>query len=160
MLAVFARGMLLHHYTRIYFEDEAANASDPVLALVPADRRATLIAKRKPSSGNVVYTLDVHLQNGGRRRPEGDTPQERVRMTEVVEQMKESSSFKRYGLSTSRRRPFCFWLQMKRTISPKASCRSPAMISDKDCGQPVDESGERHESPLYHYRCNYRIASN
>src|SRR5262245_28880414 len=89
-----------------------------------------------------------------------DTPQERVRMTEVVEQMKESSSFKRYGLSTSRRRPFCFWLQMKRTISPKASCRSPAMISDKDCGQPVDESGERHESPLYHYRCNYRIASN
>ena len=52
-----------------------------MLALVPADRRATLIAKRKPSSGNVVYTLDVHLQNGGRRRPEGDTPQERVRMT-------------------------------------------------------------------------------
>jgi protocatechuate 3,4-dioxygenase alpha subunit len=61
LLAVFARGMLLHLYTRIYFDDEAGNASDPVLALVPEDRRATLIAKRKAGAGN-VYTLDVHLQ--------------------------------------------------------------------------------------------------
>jgi len=38
VLAVFARGMLLHNYSRIYFDGEAANASDPVLALVPADR--------------------------------------------------------------------------------------------------------------------------
>lgn len=60
VLAVFARGMLLHLYTRIYFDDEAGNASDPVLALVPADRRATLIAK-KSGAGN-IYTLDVHLQ--------------------------------------------------------------------------------------------------
>ena len=62
LLAVFARGMLLHLYTRIYFDGEAANASDRVLALVPADRRATLIAKRKAAAGNAVYTLDVHLQ--------------------------------------------------------------------------------------------------
>jgi protocatechuate 3,4-dioxygenase, alpha subunit len=60
VLAVFARGMLLHLYTRIYFDDEAGNAGDPVLALVPADRRATLIAK-KAAAGN-VYTLDIHLQ--------------------------------------------------------------------------------------------------
>jgi protocatechuate 3,4-dioxygenase alpha subunit len=60
VLAVFARGMLLHLYTRIYFDDEAGNAGDPVLALVPADRRATLIARRK--AGSAVYTLDVHLQ--------------------------------------------------------------------------------------------------
>lgn len=60
VLAVFARGMLLHLYTRIYFDDEAANTSDSVLALVPADRRATLIAKRA-AAGN-VYTFDVHLQ--------------------------------------------------------------------------------------------------
>jgi protocatechuate 3,4-dioxygenase, alpha subunit len=60
VLAVFARGMLLHLYTRIYFDDEAGNAGDPVLALVPADRRATLIAK-KAGSGN-VYTLDIRLQ--------------------------------------------------------------------------------------------------
>lgn len=62
LLAVFARGMLLHLYTRIYFDGEAANAADPVLALVPADRRATLIAARKPGAGNAVYVLDVHLQ--------------------------------------------------------------------------------------------------
>ncbi len=40
LLAVFGRGMLRHLYTRIYFSDEAGNAADPVLALVPADRRA------------------------------------------------------------------------------------------------------------------------
>ena len=62
LLAVFARGMLLHLYTRIYFDGEAANAADPVLALVPADRRATLIAKRKAGAGNAVYRFDIHLQ--------------------------------------------------------------------------------------------------
>jgi protocatechuate 3,4-dioxygenase alpha subunit len=62
LLAVFARGMLLHLYTRIYFDGEAANAADPVLALVPADRRTTLIAVRKSGAGNAVYVLDVHLQ--------------------------------------------------------------------------------------------------
>jgi protocatechuate 3,4-dioxygenase alpha subunit len=62
VLAVFARGMLRHLYTRIYFDGEAANAADPVLALVPADRRATLIAARKPGAGNAVYVLDIHLQ--------------------------------------------------------------------------------------------------
>ncbi len=59
LLAVFARGMLMHLYTRIYFDGEAANASDPVLALVPADRRATLIATRKAGG---AYVLDIHLQ--------------------------------------------------------------------------------------------------
>ncbi|MBR0871422.1 protocatechuate 3,4-dioxygenase subunit alpha [Bradyrhizobium tropiciagri] len=59
LLAVFARGMLLHLYTRIYFDDEAGNAGDPVLAQVPADRRATLIANK--GAGN-VYTLDIRLQ--------------------------------------------------------------------------------------------------
>jgi protocatechuate 3,4-dioxygenase alpha subunit len=62
LLAVYARGMLLHLYTRIYFDGEATNADDPVLALVPADRRATLITTRKPGAGNAVYTLDIHLQ--------------------------------------------------------------------------------------------------
>jgi protocatechuate 3,4-dioxygenase alpha subunit len=62
LLAVFARGMLLHLYSRIYFDGEAANATDPVLALVPADRRATLIATRKSGAGNAVYSFDVRLQ--------------------------------------------------------------------------------------------------
>lgn len=61
LLAVFARGMLLHLYTRIYFEGEAGNADDSTLALVPVERRATLIARRKAGAGN-AYTFDVHLQ--------------------------------------------------------------------------------------------------
>ncbi|WP_082190491.1 protocatechuate 3,4-dioxygenase subunit alpha, partial [Bradyrhizobium pachyrhizi] len=51
LLAVFARGMLLHLYTRIYFDDEAGNATDSTLALVPADRRLTLIARRNAGAG-------------------------------------------------------------------------------------------------------------
>jgi protocatechuate 3,4-dioxygenase alpha subunit len=62
LLAIFARGMLLHNFTRIYFEGEAANAADPVMALVPADRRATLVAAREPGSGNAVYRFDIRLQ--------------------------------------------------------------------------------------------------
>jgi protocatechuate 3,4-dioxygenase, alpha subunit len=62
LLAVFARGMLLHLYTRIYFDGEAVNAADPVLALVPADRRATLIARREAGNGNPVYHLDIRLR--------------------------------------------------------------------------------------------------
>ena len=64
LLAVFARGMLRHLYTRIYFDGEAANRSDAVLALVPADRRATLIAKRQPGNRGAVYKLDLRLQGG------------------------------------------------------------------------------------------------
>ena len=42
---VFMRGSLRHLLTRIYFPDDPANAEDPILKLVPADRRATLIAR-------------------------------------------------------------------------------------------------------------------
>jgi len=45
--AIFMRGLLKHLVTRIYFPDEAANATDGVLALVPQERRATLIARNK-----------------------------------------------------------------------------------------------------------------
>jgi protocatechuate 3,4-dioxygenase, alpha subunit len=62
MVAIFARGMLLHNYTRIYFDGEAGNAADPVLALVPAGRRSTLIARREPGSGDAVYRFDIRLQ--------------------------------------------------------------------------------------------------
>jgi protocatechuate 3,4-dioxygenase alpha subunit len=62
LLAVFARGMLLHLYTRIYFDGEAANAADPVLALVPPERRATLIAGSEPGTGSAVYRFDIRLQ--------------------------------------------------------------------------------------------------
>jgi protocatechuate 3,4-dioxygenase, alpha subunit len=57
------RGMLLHTFTRIYFDDEAAaNARDPVLATVPADRRATLIAKRTAAATETIYRFDIHMQ--------------------------------------------------------------------------------------------------
>ena len=60
---VFARGLLLHAYTRIYFSDETeANARDPVLALVPPERRATLIAERQDTPGGVVYRFDIRMQ--------------------------------------------------------------------------------------------------
>jgi len=60
---VLMRGMLLHAYTRIYFSDEAAaNAKDPVLASVPAERRQTLIAARTPTPAGIVYRFDIHMQ--------------------------------------------------------------------------------------------------
>ena len=62
LLAVFARGMLMHLYTRIYFDGEAANAADPVMALVPTERRNTLIARREAGNGNAVYRFDIRLQ--------------------------------------------------------------------------------------------------
>ena len=62
-LIVFLRGLLSHAYTRLYFADEAAaNAADPVLATVPEERRATLIAERDESGAGVVYRFDIHLQ--------------------------------------------------------------------------------------------------
>lgn len=62
-VVVFARGLLNHVFTRIYFSDEAAaNAADPVLASVPEDRRATLVAEREDGPGGPVYRFDVHLQ--------------------------------------------------------------------------------------------------
>ena len=39
-ISVLGRGILKRMATRVYFADEAANADDPILALVPAERRA------------------------------------------------------------------------------------------------------------------------
>jgi protocatechuate 3,4-dioxygenase, alpha subunit len=61
-VTVFARGLLNHLVTRLYFEDEPTNAGDPVLQCVPADRRATLLARREPASTVVVYRFDIILQ--------------------------------------------------------------------------------------------------
>lgn len=43
---LFMRGLLKPLWTRMYFPDDPANDADPVLALVPADRRHTMIARR------------------------------------------------------------------------------------------------------------------
>src|SRR5207302_5080748 len=58
-VTVFARGLLRHLVTRMYFPDETdANTTDPVLNLVEPARRETLIAK---SCGGVLH-FDVRLQ--------------------------------------------------------------------------------------------------
>ena len=61
-LTVFARGLLNHLATRLYFADEPANADDPVLQRVPPDRRGTLLAARAPGDGPPVYRFDLVLQ--------------------------------------------------------------------------------------------------
>jgi protocatechuate 3,4-dioxygenase alpha subunit len=62
-VVVLMRGLLSHVYTRLYFSDEAeANAADPVLATVPAERRETLIARREETANGVAYRLDIHMQ--------------------------------------------------------------------------------------------------
>ncbi|HEV8194472.1 MAG TPA: protocatechuate 3,4-dioxygenase subunit alpha [Ktedonobacterales bacterium] len=62
---VFARGLLNHLATRLYFDDEPVNADDPVLLLVPADRRHTLLARRDVADGRLVYRFDIILQGEG-----------------------------------------------------------------------------------------------
>ncbi|MFC8845980.1 MULTISPECIES: protocatechuate 3,4-dioxygenase subunit alpha [unclassified Micromonospora] len=58
-LSVFARGLLHRVVTRLYFPDEpAANAADPVLGGVDADRRGTLIGRE--SADGVCF--DIRLQ--------------------------------------------------------------------------------------------------
>jgi len=60
-VAVFARGMLKQLYTRVYFAGDAANDRDPILSLVPAERRETLMAKPNSARpGN--WHFDVRLQ--------------------------------------------------------------------------------------------------
>lgn len=62
-LVLFARGMIVHAFTRIYFSDEAeANGTDPVLSEVEAGRRATLVAAREETPGGAVYRFDIRLQ--------------------------------------------------------------------------------------------------
>lgn len=59
VVAIFMRGILRQLVTRIYFPGEPANALDPVLAMVPESRRASLIAQRV-TEGNLAW--DVILQ--------------------------------------------------------------------------------------------------
>ena len=58
-VTVFARGLLRHLVTRMYFPDEpGANAADPVLKLVEPARRSTLMAR----DDGEVLRFDIHLQ--------------------------------------------------------------------------------------------------
>jgi protocatechuate 3,4-dioxygenase alpha subunit len=53
------RGLLKQLSTRMYFPGDAANAQDPLLKLVPAARRATLIAQRE---GKGILGWNIVLQ--------------------------------------------------------------------------------------------------
>ena len=56
---VFARGLLKHQRTRMYFPDELdANAADPVLAALDEDDRARLVADREDGG----LRFDIHMQ--------------------------------------------------------------------------------------------------
>jgi protocatechuate 3,4-dioxygenase alpha subunit len=61
VVTVFMRGQLKQLLTRIYFPDEPANAGDPILGLVPAERRATLVGRRSPQ-GKATLQWNLHLQ--------------------------------------------------------------------------------------------------
>jgi len=57
-VSVFARGILQRLATRIYFAGDPALDGDPILALVPAGRRDTLLARPAGPDG---WTFDIHL---------------------------------------------------------------------------------------------------
>lgn len=61
-VSVFARGVVKRLATRLYFDGAAGNDTDPVLAAVPPERRATLIARR---AGPADWTHDIVLQGDG-----------------------------------------------------------------------------------------------
>ncbi len=62
LLGILARGILTRLVTRVYFEDEPSTHDDPILSLVPAERRATLVAK---PIGDDRYRFDLKLQGEG-----------------------------------------------------------------------------------------------
>lgn len=62
VVSVMLRGLLGRLVARIYFEGEPANDQDPILALVPPERRSTLIARRV---GPGEYRFDIRLQGAG-----------------------------------------------------------------------------------------------
>jgi len=61
-VTIFMRGLLKQLQTRVYFPDDPANADDPVLNLVSAERRATLIAKKR-SDGALEWNVVLQGRN-------------------------------------------------------------------------------------------------
>ena len=59
-LYVFARGLLRHQLTRVYFPGEAANQTDPVLSALDEGDRATLVAVEDGGA----LRFDIRMQGG------------------------------------------------------------------------------------------------
>jgi protocatechuate 3,4-dioxygenase, alpha subunit len=66
-VCVFARGLLRHLYTRIYFPDAGDLERDPLLALVPGPRRETLLARPAagPGADSAEWEFVIRLQGAG-----------------------------------------------------------------------------------------------
>lgn len=65
-LTIFARGLLIHLQTRVYFADESLNEMDPLLASLAPARRGTLIARPDGEhDGMPAWRLDIRLQGEG-----------------------------------------------------------------------------------------------
>lgn len=62
---VFARGLLVHAVTRLYFEDEAGNEHDSVLMSLDRARRRTLLARAENGREIPAYRFDIRLQGKG-----------------------------------------------------------------------------------------------
>jgi protocatechuate 3,4-dioxygenase alpha subunit len=58
-ICLFARGLLRHLYTRIYFAGDPALEDDPILSLVSPDRRHTLLAT---PAGESTWEFLIRLQ--------------------------------------------------------------------------------------------------
>ena len=63
-LSLFARGLLARLCTRLYFEGDSMLAADPVLALVPEERRHTLLARPEPGAAE-QWNFEIRLQGDG-----------------------------------------------------------------------------------------------
>jgi protocatechuate 3,4-dioxygenase alpha subunit len=59
LVSLLAPGILTRYWTRLYFDDEPSNATDPVLERVPQARRATLLAR---TAGEGRYEFDIVVQ--------------------------------------------------------------------------------------------------
>lgn len=57
-VCLFARGMLRHIFTRVYFAGDPLLAGDPVMALVPEARRGTLVADLIDGA----WTMTIRIQ--------------------------------------------------------------------------------------------------
>jgi protocatechuate 3,4-dioxygenase alpha subunit len=61
-IALFARGLLKHLYTRIYFPDEPANAGDPLLTSIEDEVARRSLLARRASGDPALYRFDFVLQ--------------------------------------------------------------------------------------------------
>jgi protocatechuate 3,4-dioxygenase, alpha subunit len=62
-VTLFARGLLKHLHTRIYFADEPANAADPLISSIDDESvRGTLLARRAGGDSPKLYRFDIVMQ--------------------------------------------------------------------------------------------------